>query len=331
MGKRKKEKGADKVRHKYRPRSETGVFVIETGSNRCVHYDEIRPGGESKIMLPSNLTKEHSELTVRTDLIDCFVDICSPDVPALFTENFDYQHIRRHFLHGILTDYDLYSKTIHLHIISMDYAARVRSLQTYDAVSRDIISRWTYPFCPDSNLGTGQAYTLKRGNIYTEDGVVEAKSSIVENKTVLGTGTSIGEESIVRQSIIGRKCEIGNNAVIENAYIWDSVTVGNGCKISNAIIASGATLGKDCTIEPGAVISYGVKLADGTTVRGDSMICHKRDADDSDEEQQPDEKLVGIGGLGYGYEDSESGDEDELQTALHDGLGSFDPLNALSL
>lgn len=273
-------------------------------------------------MLPSNLTKEHSELTVRTDLIDCFVDICSPDVPALFTENFDYQHIRRNFLHGILTDYDLYSKTIHLHIISRDYAARVRSLQTYDAVSRDIISRWAYPFCPDSNLGIDQTYALKRGNIYTEDGVVEAKSSTVGNKTVLGAGTSIGEKSIVCQSVIGRECKIGNNAVIENAYIWDSVTVGDGCKINNAIIASGATLGRDCIVEPGAVISYGVKLADGTVVRSSSRICYKRDTGDSDEEQ-PDEELVGIGGFGE-YEDSESEDGDELQTALQDGLGKSD-------
>lgn len=277
-------------------------------------------------MLPSNLTKEHSELTVRTDLIDCFVDICSPDVPALFSENFDYQHIRRNFLHGILTDYDLYSKTIHLHIISRDYAARVRSLQTYDAVSRDIISRWAYPFCPDSNLGTDQTYVLKRGNIYTEDGVVEAKSSAVENKTVLGAGTSIGEKSTLCQSVIGRECKIGNNVVIENAYIWDSVTVGDGCKISNAIIANGATLGKGCIVEPGAVISYGVKLADGAIVKGSSRICYKRDTDDSDEEQ-PDEELVGIGGFGCEYEDSESEDGDELQTALHDGLGKSDLLN----
>lgn len=276
-------------------------------------------------MLPSNLTKEHSELTVRTDLIDCFVDICSPDVPALFTENFDYQHIRRHFLHNILTDYELYSKTIHTHIISGRYAARVISLQTYDAVSRDIMSRWSFPLCPDSNLGTDQTYVLKRGNIYTEDDVILARSSIVGHMSVLGTGTSIGEKSIMSQSVIGRECTIGNNVVIERAYIWDSVTIGDGCNIKNAIIASGATLGRDCTIEPGAVVSYGVVLADGAVVKGSSRICYNKkmsDAEDSDDEQL-DEELVGIGGFGYEYEDSESEDEEGFRSARHDGLGKL--------
>lgn len=325
---------AEKIFYKCRPRGETGVFVIESASSRCVHYEEIHPGGESMVKLPPTLTKEHSELTIRTDLIDCFVDICSPDVPALFTENFDYQHIRRHFLHGILTDYDLYSKTIHTHIISDSYAARVRSFQTYDAVSRDIMSRWAYPLCPDSNLGTDQTYSLKRGNIYTEDDVALTRSSVVEKMTVLGTGTSIGEKSIVGQSVIGRECRIGNNTLIERSYIWDSVTVGDGCKINNAIIASGTTLGENCIVEPGAVISYGVKLADGTIVKGNSRICYNKkasDADDSDDEQQPDEELVGTGGLGYEYEDSESEDEEELQSALYDGLGKFDRPSTINL
>lgn len=300
--------------------------MIETGSNRCVHYDEVRPDGENMIILPPDLTKEHSELQIRTDLIDCFVDICSPDVPALFQENFDYQHIRRHFLHGILTDYDLYSKTIHTHIIPDQYAARVRSFQTYDAVSRDIMSRWTYPLCPDSNLGTDQTYSLKRGNIYTEEGVTLARSAIVKPMTVLGAGTSIGENTIVGQSAIGRECRIGDNIVIERAYIWDLVVIGDGCKINNAVIANNVTMGKCCVIEPGSVISYGVKLAEGTIVKGGSRICNsknRRDGEDSDDEKQTDESLVGISGLGFAYEDSESEDEEEIESALHDSLGEL--------
>lgn len=35
---------------------------------------------------------------------DCFIDICSPEVLSLFTDNFDYQHLRRHFVKGLLVD-----------------------------------------------------------------------------------------------------------------------------------------------------------------------------------------------------------------------------------
>jgi translation initiation factor eIF-2B subunit epsilon len=65
-------------------------------------------------------------------------------VPALFTENFDYQDMRRDFVRGILTS-DLLGKTIHTFVIDDEYAARVRSTQLYDSISKDVISRWTFP------------------------------------------------------------------------------------------------------------------------------------------------------------------------------------------
>jgi translation initiation factor eIF-2B subunit epsilon len=38
------------------------------------------------------------------DLDDCYIDICSPEVLMLFTDNFDYQHLRRDFVKGLLSD-----------------------------------------------------------------------------------------------------------------------------------------------------------------------------------------------------------------------------------
>lgn len=35
---------------------------------------------------------------------DCYIDICSPEVLSLFTDNFDYQHLRRHFVKSLLVD-----------------------------------------------------------------------------------------------------------------------------------------------------------------------------------------------------------------------------------
>ncbi len=53
---------------------------------------------------------------------------------------------------------------------SQEYAARVHNLRSYDAVSRDIVARWCYPFVPDTNLATrgeGLTYfTYGRGRVY---------------------------------------------------------------------------------------------------------------------------------------------------------------------
>ena len=43
---------------------------------------------------------------------DCYIDICSPEVLLLFTDNFDYQHLRRDFVKGILSDEVILIKSI---------------------------------------------------------------------------------------------------------------------------------------------------------------------------------------------------------------------------
>ena len=96
---------------------------------------------------------------------------CILQVPALFTENFDYQDIRTDFVHGILTS-DLLGKSIYVHIIAEEYAARVRSTQLYDSIAKDIIARWTFPMVPDSNFHASQTYRHRRGNVYLERDVV---------------------------------------------------------------------------------------------------------------------------------------------------------------
>src|SRR5438045_4517543 len=194
-------------KHRSKEQRMTPVFVIDPTKDRCIHYEEMRAGRTSRyVNIDPELVSAHSEIDVRSDLIDCYIDICTPDVLALWTDSFDYESPRKHFLFGVLKDYELNGKTIHTHIVNKHYAARVRDLQAYDAMSKDIIQRWAYPLCPDSNLLQNQTYRLLRGNIYKEDGVMLARGCVVKRHTVIGTGTSIGDGSVVSNSIIGRRC-----------------------------------------------------------------------------------------------------------------------------
>lgn len=47
-------------------------------------------------------------------------------------------------------------------------------------MSRDIVQRWVYPFCPDSKFARGvhppTTYTYNRRNVYQEEGVRGAES-----------------------------------------------------------------------------------------------------------------------------------------------------------
>ncbi|KAF3939250.1 hypothetical protein ABW19_dt0203510 [Dactylella cylindrospora] len=296
--------------HRTRPRGEAAAFVTDATGKRILHYEPFKqaPPTES-VPIPRDLCKSNETISIQNDLLDCYIDIVSPDVPPLFTENFDWQHIRKDFLHGILMD-ELYGKIVNCHILGEGYTGRVQSLQTYDAIGKDIVNRWAHPFCPDSNLLDGQTYKYTRGHIYKEKDVILAQSTVVKESTVLGAGTTIAEKTVVGNSIIGRNCIIGKNSDVSNAIIWDNVVVGDNCTIRNCIIADEAHIGDSCTIEPGAIVSFGVVVEKGTHVPYSARYTNFDE--DVDGIRASPTKNTGL----RDYEDSEDEEEERIETAM---------------
>jgi translation initiation factor eIF-2B subunit epsilon len=308
--------------HRGKSNGITPVFVVDPTKDRCIHYEEMHALQANKyVNIDPDLLKEHLEIDIRTDLIDCGIDICTPDVLALWAESFDYEVPRRHFLHGVLKDYELNGKTIHTEIVDDHYAARVSNLQSYESVSKDVLARWTYPLVPDSNLVDGQSYRYESGGLCKENGVILARTCKAGKRTVLGKDTSIGDGSQVSDSIIGRRCVIGKNVTIKNSFIWNDVAIGDGAIIERAIIANEAVVGKECHVQPGALISYNVKIADGTNVlKGARITRAKRKQDEEDNKSIPsDPSLVGKGGSGHAFDDPDEFSDDE-SSAFHSNM-----------
>jgi translation initiation factor eIF-2B subunit epsilon len=315
------------LQHRTKSTSISPIFVIDPTKDRCLHYEEIdrHPDEEqlSRLNIDAEIILKHPELDIRQDLIDCSIDICTPDVLSLWSDSFDYQSPRKHYLFGVLKDYELNGKTIHTYIIKDHYAARVRNLKAYDAISKDILSRWTYPLCPDTNLLPGHTYTLRKGSMYQETGVTLARSCVIGRRTVIGKGTSIGDRAEVHNSVLGRNCKIGRNVKLDGAYIWDDVVIGDNTDVRGAIIADGVVLGKHCTIAAGALLSYGVKIADNIWVEGGKRITKTRN-DGGVGKNDPE--VVGEGGEGYEFihGEEEEDDEDDVSVASS-GLGMLFP------
>jgi translation initiation factor eIF-2B subunit epsilon len=311
--------------HRTKARGTSPIFVIDPTKDRCLHFEHMPNRDQTHFLsIDPELLSSSQELEIRQDLIDCGIDICTPDVLALWSDNFDFQAPRKGFLHSVLKDYELNGKTFHTHIVSDHYAARVRNLHAYDSVSKDIVSRWAYPLCPDSNLVQGQSYRLQKGNIYKEEGVILARDCVIGSKTVIGRGTSIGDKTVIKNSIIGRNCQIGRNVKIDGAYIWDYACVGDGSTISKSVVANEAAIGRRCTVEAGALISYGVNIGEDMKIRGEHRITRaKRRREDTEDviRGDPDPAVVGQKGDGFEFQDSDEDDEDELV----DGLVSTGP------
>lgn len=249
------------TKHRSKRRDVAPVFVIDPEAQRCLHYEELggKRGHRKHIRLDSEFISSQHKIEVHKDLIDCHIDICTPDVLAQWSENFDYQSLRTSFLFGVLKDYELNGKTIHTHIVFHQYAARVEDLKSYDLTSQDISGRWTFPMCPDSNLVLGQKYSLNTDKTYREKRVSLGRTSVVKKRSVLGADAMIDERSVVSKSTVGRRCRIGKDVRIEGAHLWDDVNIMDGSTIRNSVIAEKVEVGKNCSITTDSLVSQGVR------------------------------------------------------------------------
>lgn len=259
--------------HRTKTNGITPIFAVDSKDQRCLHYDEIHPlQSDHYITLDPAITDELStDFEVRSDLIDAQIDICTPEVLALWSESFDYELPRRNFLHGVLKDWELNGKMIYAEILEDGYAARASNLQMYDAISQDIISRWTFPFIPENNLVPKQDYKRHIHGLVMETGASHANDAKL-SRSIIGKNTSIGAGSKVSNSIIGRDCKIGANVTLENCFIWGDATIGDGSRISRSLVAESAVIGKACTIPAGSLVSFASKISDDVSLPDGAVV-----------------------------------------------------------
>ncbi|KAL2179476.1 nucleotide-diphospho-sugar transferase [Thermothelomyces heterothallicus CBS 202.75] len=291
----------------------TPVFVVDSTTGRCLQYEETHPLQSEHYVNLDPSVFSYGEFEIRTDLVDCGIDICTPDVLALWSESFDYELPRKNFLHGVLKDWELNGKMLYAEILENGYAARATNLQMYDCISQDVLERWTLPFVPDSNLLHGQTYKRVKGGSYVEDNVVAERGAKVIQSAV-GRGTAIGAGTVIRGSVIGRRAKIGRNVRIENSYIWDDAVIGDGASVVHSVLAGSVVIGADCHIPEGSLVSYNVHVDNGVQLPSDPPARISVLTADG-QPAETDVSLVGKGGKGALYQvvsgEEDSDDEDD--------------------
>ena len=260
------------------------VVVTDPAIDRVLHYEAhaapsdfpFSPSAKAPakpqlapVALDASLFSDHANVRVRTDVLDCHVDICAPEVLYLFTDNFDYQNIRRDFVVGTLNEREL-GNNIYAHFLEQrEYAVRVDSLRTYDAVSRDVVGRWAYPMTPDANAlprGERSTYAHAFANAYREKNVHVAASATVGPGTVLGEGCAIGERSSVEASTLGRGAVVGADCDVRGSYVQRNVTIHDGARVTSAFLCEDVVVHAGAVVGKGAVLSYGVVVGAGHVV-----------------------------------------------------------------
>ena len=82
------------------------VVAMDRGSSQILHFEDSYK--KPSVRVPLVLMEEHPRgLSFHTDLLDCNVDICSAELMVQFSDNFDYQDIRRDFIQNEVGNWEL--------------------------------------------------------------------------------------------------------------------------------------------------------------------------------------------------------------------------------
>lgn len=278
------------------------TFVLDPTKNRCLHYEESPPGTQFTAQIDPEILKT-PELEVRQDLFDCRIDICTPDVLSLWSDNFDNQSPRKDFLFGVLKDWELNGKTIHTFIVKDHYASRVADFWSYNTISQDFQKDIVSSIAVENNVFGDTHYNRSQSGYTKDHAVIVHRPAKIDGGSIVGPDTSLGRGCSLQSSVVGQRCHVGKDTQLHSTYVWDDVTIGNNVKITRSIVGNEVFIGDDCVINEGALISFGVRIAPGTIVPAGSRVCRGQRGPDG--EARNDGLVGGEAGDGHAYLEQE--------------------------
>jgi len=280
------------------------VVGMDSSSSQILWFDE--DAKSSSVNIPVEILLEHPHLDISSNLLDCHIDICSPELMLQFSDNFDYQDIRNDFIRNEAVNWEL-GMHIYGYLLNNDYAARVQDPGTYHHICRDIVSRWAYPIVSDAQLLQDSSYAHGRGCVYKEDSVRVARSAEVESGVVIGRWSTVGNHTKLLRSSIGRRCKIGANVTIVDSHIWDDATIEDNAVVRLSVICSGAIIKKNAKINKGCILSYNTIVGEGTELPPYTRLTLK----DGQKSSEISSSIAGVGGKGSPWKFESSGDYDD--------------------
>ncbi|KAJ3000838.1 hypothetical protein HDV02_002301 [Globomyces sp. JEL0801] len=291
--------------HPTRSKAEGELFVLDGTNSELTHYEtHHRYPHRKKFSLDPHMFKNHSDVIIRNDLIDCHIDICSIEVPALFTENFDYQDLRNDFLKGILES-DLLGKTIYCHVIEDGYAAQVSTQQMYGTISSLILK---------DHVLIGSNTVVKKGS--------SISGSVIGENCVIGANVHIKNSYLLNNVIVGDNCDINQSIIGENVELYENVTLEKGC-----VIDFNAKLGPNVVVPTRTKVSFNHPDFDDEEHESDKSVLGNKstgyvyEPDFSDDDDAFDMRNFNRGLLDYAssidgtdhdYETGPDSDEDSV-------------------
>ncbi|KAJ0179353.1 hypothetical protein K1T71_005065 [Dendrolimus kikuchii] len=260
--------------------SDKPIFLAaDANTKKVLIHQKYRPkSAEKTISIPLEITLHHSEVKLHHNLIDANIALCSPTVPPLFSDNFDFQ-TRDDFIHGILINEEILASSLYYTLLKPNqYAATITNWKTYQTICRDIMHMWVHPLSTETGSFEQSNYILLGNHNSRHKSAILNRSSKMLEDVLIGAGTCINDNTTLTKSVIGKKCVIGNHVTIENSHIMNNVVIKDYCKIVNSFIDDNSVIGDNSTLE-GVILGANVSVEANSQLNGNVIENSDHDTD----------------------------------------------------
>lgn len=267
-----------------------------THDNRILLWDS-RPHNANASVPTIFFQENSSNIMLTRNHLDVGIDICSPDVLARFSDEFDYRELRSQFVANCVAEEEIgLQSRIFAHVMRRgEYAGRMGDARRYHRVSMDLLRRWCYPLVPD-NYGhcidgtCSGSYVVDRHLVYRDvGGRVSGKRSHIGRSTrlsgplLLGPNNSIGERCLLRRSVLGPNVTVKDDCAIVDSHLWGNVVVEEEAQLSGALVCEGAIVKRGAVVERGCVIGRGCVVGEGLRLKEFTRITCAAEVEDEDD------------------------------------------------
>jgi len=314
-----------------------------THSNRILLWDSHPTSATSSI--PTIFFHENSShITLTRNYLDVGIDICSPDVLARFSDEFDYRELRSQFVANCVAEEEvgLQSRIFGYMLKRGEYAGRMGDMRRYHRVSMDLLRRWCYPLVPDNygnhdggssgclELCHAASYVCESHLVYRDVGSKTSsrgrshvgRSTQLLGPLLLGPNNSIGEKCLLQRSVLGPNCTLNDECSVVDSHLWGNVLVEEGARLNGAILCEGVIVRNGAVVDRGCVIGRNCVVGEGVHLKEFTRITCAAEVEDEDDYSGFDDSSSSGSSSGDDEESSSEGDEEGSDDSPEKAMGA---------
>ncbi|CAN8062404.1 unnamed protein product [Agarophyton chilense] len=264
------------------------IAVVETRTGTLIKYTSEYASPICIDVLERNTELQSgAQLEVVSNVMDCGLDVCSPEILLEFRENFYYDQVRSYIKEKLDGgEAEVFGNRMYAHFADskkQEYASRITSLASLAQTTLDVLNGWMIPY-DEQTFNEHAKNTLSH----------ELQSAYVVENCAVGENVTIDIGSHIVDSVIGHNVKIGNDVTIVRSIIMDGTEIADRSYVRRSILEKECKVLVDSIIPDNCYFKSGLRIGPAcSTLQNYSFFAHDEDQttrQDTDEEEQDEER-----------------------------------------